>query len=167
VIIMTGTKGDDTILSRYLQVTAFGLGGNDLINGSEPYADLLYGSAGNDHLFADAGADTLRGGTGQGTFHFRSAADSTPGQMDMIKDLKRGVDGINLSLIDTNTATATDDAFKVRYASATTQPKGGELVLSNHGSYQLITGHVNDDGSPDLMIRVDTAVPLTASDFHL
>jgi Ca2+-binding RTX toxin-like protein len=64
---VTGTVGNDVLTIIPVAVgsgaTAFGLAGDDTLNGSI-YNDILIGGDGNDRLFGGAGGDTLEGGAG-------------------------------------------------------------------------------------------------------
>lgn len=64
---VTGTVGNDVLTIVPVAVgsgaTAFGLAGDDTLNGSA-FNDILNGGTGNDRLFGGDGADTLEGGAG-------------------------------------------------------------------------------------------------------
>ena len=105
-----GGGNDDTLLS--------GGNGNDFITGGTGN-DTLNGGAGRDILRGGVGGDSMSGGTEADTFVWLAAADSQTqnGQTvyDNIIDFVSGMDKLDLSAIDANTATpGTNDAFLIR-----------------------------------------------------
>lgn len=116
-VIENADEGTDIIRSA----TALTLGDNienGTLNGTanvnltgNGVDNILNGNAGDNVIFGGGGADTMNGGAGADTFLFTSISDSLPGQMDYIGDFRTGVDTIDLSAIDANTAIAGDQAF--------------------------------------------------------
>ena len=89
---LTGTAGDDIIISGSNGDDLFGLDGDD----------TLIGNSGIDYLEGGLGADTLYGGNGSDVFFYTSSADSgtTDSLRDVIGDFNAGgVDRIDFSEI--------------------------------------------------------------------
>ncbi len=71
-MLITGTRGNDTLTGTSFNDRLLGLQGNDVIDGGKgndtltggPGNDLLLGGRGNDRLFGSTGSDTLTGGPG-------------------------------------------------------------------------------------------------------
>ena len=161
--IFEGEAGADTL---------YGLAGNDTLNGGADN-DLIFGGDGDDVLTGGAGADFMGGGAGADTFRFLSVSDSTFANVDAVAEFTRGVDKVDLALIDANTGTAGDQAFtlgalqagiagRLAISVVTALPATGETM-------HLVQGDVDGDGMADLvflMITDGTAAP-TGSDFVL
>ena len=108
--------------------TGTGSTGNNVITGGAGN-DVLSGAAGNDTLLGGAGADTLIGGAGVDRFTGGAGADVfrlgavtesglTAALRDVITDFQKGVDRIDLSIIDANASTTLNDAFAFRGTTA-------------------------------------------------
>lgn len=123
--ILDGEAGNDTAEGSAGDDTARGGEGDDRLVGHGG-ADFLLGHAGRDTLVGGSGADSLAGGAqrdvldgggGADRFLFGSVEDSRPWRpgavdtRDLIERFDRGVDRIDLSLIDARPATQGDDAF--------------------------------------------------------
>lgn len=107
---ITGTEEDDAILGLGGNDTIMGEGGDDYIDGGDG-EDIIYGGAGgdvvhgsgaDDLLSGDAGDDTLVSGKGNDYLIGGSGADgffitANNGDQDIIADLEKGVDTIDLS----------------------------------------------------------------------
>jgi hypothetical protein len=76
VNLISGTSGDDTLLTGETNDTVSGGAGNDIINTGD----------GNDTLIGGAGNDTLTGGAGADTFKWSLGDEGTPGTVDHITD---------------------------------------------------------------------------------
>lgn len=175
---LTGSEGNDVLV---------GGGGNDSLNGGDGN-DVLAGGAGRNVLIGGAGNDDfssdgparVNGGTGidhfqNGTaggwrFIYTSAADSTPGALDVFDNFRaydpahpRAHDVIDLSAIDADTTQSGNQQF-----SLVGGPTGhaGELwyyrvyIGAGEDGYVLsqIFGDVNGDGVADLEIRVPAII---------
>jgi Ca2+-binding RTX toxin-like protein len=141
---------------------------------------ILFGGAGHDTLTAGDGADLLvggaradglTGGAGADTFRYDAAGDSIAGAEDLIGDFQTGLDKIDLSRIDADSATAGDQAFHWIGSNAFSgggAPSAGELRVYENGGYGWIEGDTDGDGLADLVIvlQVGTA-PLVQEDFLL
>lgn len=104
VINAVGNALGNTLTGNAAANTLIGAQGND----------VLSGAAGNDILVGGTGTDRMTGGVGADIFRFTSTADSLAGlTQDVITDFCRGVDKIDLSLIDANAMLAGNQAFSL------------------------------------------------------
>jgi Ca2+-binding RTX toxin-like protein len=172
--ILWGTDRDNTMTAGGGADRVFGRGGDDSLAGGE----------GADTLFGGLGADTLVGGAGADRFRFDAAAESRPGDRDVI----RGFDGagvrpvgavedrIDLASIDARTLSLSpgDDAFA--FFGVRTDAQGlalgaGALWVTTVGTDTIVKGNVNGDAIVDLEIRIVDGATLasayTAGDFFL
>lgn len=182
--VLYGTSGKETINGQAGNDTIYGGAGNDVLNGQDG-VDTLYGGSGDDKLNGHSGndildggtgndtitgfdgQDTLIGGAGSDTFVFVAVTDSTVAAPDVISGFQHGVDKIDLSAIDANTATpAVDDAFTFGGHDANTAAHG--VTWSEAGDHTVIHIDVNGDATPDMQIVLTgTGLGLTAGDFVL
>lgn len=145
-----GVKGDEI----------HGGDGNDRLFGGKG-GDLLAGDGGSDRLIGGNGVDALEGGTGADVFIFRHAAEA--GRGDVILDFSRAEgDRIDLSGIDARSGAAGDQAFSFIGAKAFSG-KAGELRYRDG----IVSGDVDGDGKPDVLIEIANDHALAASDFIL
>jgi hypothetical protein len=167
-----GGEGNDFI---------YGSAGVNFLGGNDGF-DVLYGFAGNDTLYGGEGGDLLYGGTGKDqlsggkdndTFRFASTADTgvTSASRDEIRDFENGLDLIDLSHIDANTATkGVNDAFTYIGTNVAFTKTTGELRAYWTANGQIIEGDVNGDGRADFSIELtdaDHSIALDTSDFLL
>jgi Ca2+-binding RTX toxin-like protein len=102
----TGGGGQDKLDSiENLTGSAF----NDVLTGDDG-ANSINGGKGDDILVGGAGTDDLSGGAGLDIFRFLALSDSTKAGPDLIGDFTAG-DKIDLSAIDADTATAGKQDF--------------------------------------------------------
>lgn len=153
-ITLTGTAAwaagntlANTIRGNALSNTLNGAGGNDWI----------YGGAGDDRIIGGGGVDHLVGDAGIDTFVFTVGAGR-----DFIHAYESGVDIVDVSAIDANSAVAGDQAFTWRGAAAFTG-NAGEL----HYTGGVLSGDVNGDGVGDFSIQIVNNAPLTPADLIL
>lgn len=184
-----GGQTDDKVSGDQDNDLIHGAGGNDFVSGGanrdELWGDMghdtLMGGAGRDSLFGNEGNDTLKagsendlliggtgldlltGGGGADRFIFKSITDSIVGAADKIVDFNPGMDFIDLSAIDANTAVDGDQRFHYIAKQPFTATEG-ELRL--HGSGTLM-GDVDGDGQADFAIRILNDVQLTSWNFIL
>ncbi len=137
--VINGMAGNDKLWGRL---------GDDSVQGGDG-ADLLYGDAGNDRLDGGAGQDKLTGGAGADVFVFRSASDTSRTKSDKVIDFQSGVDKINLSDIDANTALSGNQAFVWRSADT------GAASLWFKSGY--LYGDLDANGVADLAIYLGSA----------
>ncbi|MDP2085398.1 MAG: calcium-binding protein, partial [Gemmobacter sp.] len=151
-----------------------GNSGNDRLTGNAG-ANMLLGGAGADTLSGGAGADTLNGGAGRDVmfggvdsdrdvFVFRAVADSARGvSRDVIHDFVSGVDVMDLSGIDANTARSGDQAFV--FGGTTPLANGVWTVAS--GADLIVSADVNGDRIADFEVLLVGVSSVVAGDFIL
>jgi Ca2+-binding RTX toxin-like protein len=128
-------------------------------------SDALIGNASSNTLTGGAGADWLVGGIGADTFAYRNLAD---GAGDSIRDFSQAEnDKIDLSAIDANSATGADDPFA--FSATRTNGAIGEVVVTNAGTFSLVSLYLDADSIADMTIQVvhGQGVVMTGSDFVL
>lgn len=150
--IITGNSAANTLRGMAGADRLTGNGGNDTLQGGTD-ADQLFGDAGNDRLDGGAGQDRLTGGTGADVFVFLQASDTARSSCDKVLDFQTGVDKIDLSAIDADTALSGNQAF----VYGTSAAGAASLWLSSGYVY----GDVNNDGTADLAIYAPGAVAMT------
>lgn len=153
----TGGSGSDTIRnfesisgSNYVdKLTGNGAANNLYGNAGN---DILDGGAGNDLLSGGAGTDQLSGGSGADRFDFDTLTDSGLGALrDVIKDFKLGDgDKIDLSTLDANIATSSNEAFTFIGTNAFSSNASGQLRFSNG----ILYGSVDADTSAEFEIQL-------------
>jgi serralysin len=158
---LDGEAGDDRLDGGDGNDCLVGGDGNDVLVGGAG-DDRLYGGPGDDRLFGNAGADLLVGGGGQDMFVFRLFNDSTPGEMDTIRDFASGVDTIDLRSIDANVYLAGDQAFDF-IGGAAFGYTAGELSFRN----EILSADINGDGIPDFQVYLAGVSLILDSDFLL
>jgi Ca2+-binding RTX toxin-like protein len=117
-MLLIGTEGNDVLTVTAGWPLAYGVAGNDRLNGSSQ-ADRLFGGSGNDVLYGLAGEDLLVGGPGDDTLLGGDGADTydlAGGGFDMISDY------------DPSTVVLMDPG--VTPASVSPSKTGNDLVLS-------------------------------------
>ncbi|WP_424134964.1 Calx-beta domain-containing protein [Roseomonas chloroacetimidivorans] len=139
---LTGAGGDDTV---------FGMDGNDVIEGG-------------------AGRDVLSGGAGADQFTFRLAAEAGGGNTglpsDLITDWATG-DKVDLSKIDANASTSTNDAFTFIGMSNFTAAGQLRYVQDTGKGQTYIEGDTNGDRIADFSLTLSGLQTLTATDIML
>ncbi len=153
---LTGDDGDN-----YLA----GNGGNDVLNGGAGN-DTLDGGDANDVLVGGAGKDILFGGAANDSFVFDRTVGTTLGNADTIVDFTHGADTIDLSAIDANAATTSDEAFRFLASGAFTG-HAGELRYDIVDGQTILSGDVDGDKVADGFIILTGEIPLVASDLFL
>jgi microcystin-dependent protein/Ca2+-binding RTX toxin-like protein len=177
-----GRGGIDNLLGEDGNDRLFGDIGSDRLEGGNG-TDLLYGGAdndgllggvGNDTLYGEAGIDTLIGGSGRDMLYGGAGNDvfvfddgdsgATVATADRIMDFTAG-DRINLSAIDAIVMDSTTPFSFIGTGAFTST--AGQLRYQFVGAETYVYGDMNGDGLPDLVIRVQGNIALTASDFVL
>jgi VCBS repeat-containing protein len=136
-----GGGGDDTLIGNAGNDTLYGQAGNDALTGNSGLdglfggsgsdtlnggieADVLYGGSGNDVLSGSDGddlivggfgADRMNGGAGNDTFAMLDLRDTN----DVITGFTFGSDKLNLSALDADSSTASNEAFAWGGSTAT------------------------------------------------
>ena len=123
--------------------------GNDTIWGIE---NVNTGS-GNDTIIASNAVNVMNGGSGNDTYRFMTAAAADG---DTILGFAPG-DRVDLSAIDANTGTATNDAFTLVTGAEFTA--AGQLAVSFEsradGDFTVIQGNINGNLDADFRIEVE------------
>ncbi|SDT14955.1 calcium-binding protein [Pseudomonas oryzae] len=142
----------------------YGLAGNDQLYGYDG-ADQLFGDSGNDILVGGAGKDSLSGGAGNDIFDFNALSETgiTNTTWDVITDFVRGQDRIDLSTLDANTATTTNDAFSAVIGSTTAFTAAGQLKVVSGVLY----GNTDADSTAEFAIQLTGISSLSTADFIL
>lgn len=125
--------------------------------------DTLTGGAGNDILVGGIGKDLLAGGAGNDTFDFNALSEmgSLSTTRDVISDFVRGQDKIDLSTLDANTTTVTNDAF-IYLGNVANFTGAGQLRFSGGVLY----GNTDTNNSTaEFAIQLTGTAALAVSDF--
>ena len=132
--------------------------------------DNLSGGNGDDTLVGGLGKDTLTGGTGNDIFDFNTQTEmgttSTTG--DFISDFVRGQDRIDLSTLDANNATSTNDVFDSLTVGGTFSgafASAGDLYFDN--VFKVLYGNTDDDSTAEFAIVLTSVTTLSSADFIL
>ncbi|WP_459742327.1 beta strand repeat-containing protein, partial [Pseudomonas sp. 3A(2025)] len=146
-----------------------GSAGNNVLNGGAGN-DSLSGGNGNDTLIGGAGKDTLVGGAGNDVFDFNAASETgiTSATWDVISGFVRGQDKIDLSTIDANTTTLTNDAFDSLIVGAAFSGRFtsvGDLYFDNKA--QVLYGNIDADADAEFAIQLIGVSTLSTADLVL
>jgi Ca2+-binding RTX toxin-like protein len=152
---LTGQAGDDTLE---------GMAGADILYGNNG-SDVLDGGDGDDLLLGGTGADVLTGGEGGDMYRFAEGETGTGAQADRITDFTHWYDKIDLREIDSDLATAGDQAFSFIGTSAFSNV-AGQLRYAFDGVDTWLQGDRDGDGVADLEIVLTGNVPLVSGDFY-
>ena len=129
------------------------------------FDDVLTGDTFSNVLTGGGGRDVLTGGGRRDDFVFLSAGDSglTVDTRDVIADFQFGLDKIDLSAIDANTATAAIDDFTVLIAPTATFTAAGQLQFVGG----ILYGNTDADAEAEFSIQINRAGGgnLSLSDF--
>ena len=162
----TGNSYHNSLYGNSASNVLTGLGGDDRLYGMAG-GDRLIGGDGNDFLQSGSGTDVLSGGAGADKFDWNSTSDIGKGTArDVILDMVRGSDKIDLSGIDAKSGTSTNDAFAF-VGSQTFHGVSGELRFFDGGGFAVVQGDVNGDRIADFELRLDNLASLQSSDFVL
>ncbi|WP_075292833.1 calcium-binding protein [Pararhizobium arenae] len=168
-LISKALAGKDTVSGGKGTDFVYTYGGNDTLGGNGGQDALIAGS-GDDKLTGGAGGDFLNGEAGRDTFIYKSVKDSY-GSSQSTRDTIWGFSGskgdrFDLSAIDANSKTATNNAFSFIGSKAFTE-KAGELRYVKKADDTYIYGDVNGDGKADFSIHLDDAITLQKGYFVL
>ncbi|WP_420475452.1 calcium-binding protein [Noviherbaspirillum sp. ST9] len=150
----TGASGSDTLVSI------------ENLTGSK-FDDRLIGNNANNVLIGGAGIDTLTGGGGADIFVFQSLVDSgtTSVTCDVITDFVRGMDKLDLSMLDANVmTTGVNEAFTfIGNKSFSTTNATGQVRFASGMLYVS----VDADSAAEFAIKLTGVNNLSASDLVL
>ncbi|WP_298285027.1 calcium-binding protein [Novosphingobium sp.] len=162
--VMNGGDGYDTLLGEE---------GNDVIHGGG-LTDVINGGAGNDRIYGDGGGDQLSGSIGSDTFVFITATDSQIGSgIDKIMDFAKGLDKIDVNLMDANAGLTGNQAFTwggMDYPGANHAGTmwGQHFDANTYGpEFVRVYGDTNGDGTAEFCFDVLHVTTLSANDFVL
>lgn len=162
-----GGDGADTLMGGLGADTLWGEAGLDQLTGNEG-ADRLIGGDGADTIEGGSGSDTVSGGAGADMFRFRHGdVGGTAAAADHILDFSSAQgDRISLNMIDANSLTASNEAFRF-IGTSEFHLIAGELRQAASGDDLYVTGDVNGDGVADFMLLLKGVHSLSAGDFIL
>lgn len=140
-----------------------GFAGNDRMFGHAG-ADVLYGDAGIDVLTGGNGADRLFGGEGADLFDLNRLQESglTASSRDVIEDLVRGSDRIDLRSIDADFSLAGNQAF-TGFIAAGSFTAVGQLKFVDG----ILYGNTDTDAAAEFSIRLTGVADLSVADLLL
>ena len=152
----TGNAGANAIIGNAASNRLAGNAGND----------VLEGGVGDDRLTGGTGSDRLTGGAGRDVFIFASGdTGATLASADRIADFSHADrDRIDLRAIDGGNARG---AFTFIGEDAFSGAAGELRVHADREGNTLVLGDTDGDGRADVMLRVEGAAGLVASDFLL
>lgn len=151
-----GGVGNDTII---------GARGDDTLSGNTGN-DTLKGGLGDDTLTGGNGTDRLFGGSGSDTFVYTKTAESTAANSDTIFDFSHAEgDLIDLSQVDASSAAGVQH---FTFDGTTVVTAAGHLSYSvDANGTATLNGYINNDATPDMVIKLAHVASLVASDFIL
>ncbi|MEZ0171079.1 M10 family metallopeptidase C-terminal domain-containing protein [Microvirga sp. TS319] len=153
----TGTSGHDKIV---------GGAGRDRLTGAGG-ADTLLGGRGDDVLTGGSGRDSLTGGDGKDLFVFHQGdVGLGSARRDVVTDFRHGVDRIDISGIDADATTRTDNRFTALLSAGSTFTKAGQLRYD--AKTGVLSGNTDSDARSEfeIVLKNKPAV-LTLSDLVL
>ncbi|WP_276544470.1 DUF4347 domain-containing protein [Pseudomonas laurylsulfatiphila] len=163
----TGGSGSDTLLN-FENLTGGNF--NDILTGSTTANtlsggagnDTLNGGAGNDLLLGGTGVDRLNGGSGADRFDFNALSEMGLGVLrDVLGDFKTSEgDKLDLSTLDANTATATNEAFIFIGSSTFGSNAAGQLRFASG----MLYGSTDADSAAEFEIQLLGVSTLNTTD---
>lgn len=157
--------GNDVVRGYAGHDTMSGNGGNDRLLG-DAGNDTIQGGAGADVFDGGTGKDLLSGGAGRDVFDFDTVAESglAATRRDVVADFVSGVDRIDLSGIDANTAMDGNQAFRgTLIAPSATFTLAGQLRLSGG----ILYGNTDTDADAEFSIALTGVASLSGADLVL
>lgn len=174
---LDGGIGNDSLIGGADNDLLSGGTGDDVMDGGDGYdtlqggagTDTLTGGAGNDWLQGGAGLDHIFGGAGADRFRFTAVSDSPVGQaLDGVWDFQKGVDVIDLQMIDANVTGSALGNQSFAFSAAMPMFIGaGDLWLEEANGNTTVKADVNGDGGADFGIFIFGVTGMTAADFML
>jgi Ca2+-binding RTX toxin-like protein len=170
-----GTSFKDTIIGNQAGNFLKGEAGGDFISGNGG-ADTILAGDGNDSVLGGSGfdkidggkgADTLTGGSEADHFIYFSASNSPVGSgaRDIIKDFEKGLDKINVSLIDANPEVSGNQAFS--FIGSSSFDNEGQIRATSLNGGTLVQFNTSGNTVADFEIFLETPVQVAGSDFFL
>jgi Ca2+-binding RTX toxin-like protein len=180
---LTGSKYNDRLSGNALNNVIDGGAGDDWLDGGAGNdtliggagSDALIGGDGSDLIIGGLGQDRLSGGSGNDIFQFNSVSESPSSLPDVITDFNRLLgDRIDVSVIDANIASASNQAFAWVGLVSGGSIGRGELGYQISGSDLILLGNtgtsaVNPLVTPDFRVLLLGAASsgLTAANVNL
>ena len=168
-IVGNGNAKANRISGNSRNNTLRGNAGNDTLRGNAGN-DTLVGGSGNDVLIGGTGKDVLIDGQGKDVFKYFNTVESRVGaaRRDIVRDLDRGFDKIDLSFIDANRNRGGNQAFKFIGTNGFTGTTG-EVRYYRRGSSSIVQVDIHGDGNrtADMEIQLNGTSFISASDFVL
>ncbi len=160
---MTAGSGNDTMTGNNGADTLFGDAGIDRLFGGSG-VDVIYGGNESDFIQGGISADRLYGGASGDQFIFNDGetARGASGR-DVIFDFRRGIDDLDLRLVDARTSTAADNVF----AYSGTTAKSFSVWYNVVGTNVIVFGDNTGDARADFEIELRGVSSLTSGDFLL
>ncbi|SEO08017.1 Ca2+-binding protein, RTX toxin-related [Gemmobacter aquatilis] len=163
---LTGGSGNDSLQGGLGNDSLYGGDGSDSLQGGED-ADLLYGGGGADVLTGSSGRDLLYGGsdTAADRFVFAATSESADGSAtrDVLYDFLSGVDELDLSGIDANSAVIGNQAFLWNGSTA----RANALWYVVSGADVILKADVDGNTLADVEIELKGMAALVAGDVLL
>lgn len=160
-----GDDGNDRLIGNQDKDFLFGGNGNDWLDGGYGY-DRLSGGSGADTIIGGSGADTMFGGADavRDVFVFKGVTDSNlVGSPDIVHNFRSGVDMLDLSAIDANSAATGNQTFLFSGQNA----QANSIWYDPTGASVIVVADVNGDAVADFWLRVTQVSSLAAGDFAL
>jgi Ca2+-binding RTX toxin-like protein len=170
-----GTSFKDTIIGNQAGNFLKGEAGGDFISGNGG-ADTILAGDGNDSVLGGSGfdkidggrgADTLTGGSEADHFIYFSTGDSPVGNgaRDIIKDFEKGLDKINVSLIDANPEVSGNQAFS--FIGSGSFNDEGQIRTSAVNGGTLLQFNTSGNTVADFEILLEKPIQVSGLDFFL
>jgi hypothetical protein len=170
-VIGSGTVGNEDNINSFQNILSGA--GNDSILGDN-LVNTINGGGGNDTITGGGDADRLTGGTGADTFVYLARGNSGVGaaNRDVIADFESGIDKLDFSAIDANTAQSSNQAFTFIGTGAFTAAGQVHYVLVDTNADAindsiLVQGNVNTGLGADFEVLLQGVTSIVASDIGL
>ena len=125
--------------------------------------DRLTGNDDDNHIVGGAGRDSMTGGGGADVFAFLSSDDSRVADPDTVVDFAVGLDRLDLSTLDADTATLADDAFTGFITAAEEFSTPGQLKLVG----KVLYANTDTDSAAEFALKLTGVEALALGDFIL
>lgn len=135
--------------------------GAPLVVAGDTADDTIFGLGGGDTITGGGGADVMTGGGGADRYVYKAVADSPPTAPDRITDFSG--DRIDLSAIDARPDLLFKQSFT--FVPGTQFTGAGQVISWNDGANTWVAVNTNADAAPEMLIRLDGVIAVSASDF--